>query len=811
MDLYSRQLTLEGEMSHQGAKRFWEGIQKAREGGQESKTVYGMHLAKAAVKPLKEAIAAYLEVQAGVQRGPRPVAVRFLSRLAPEVAAYITVKIVLDGLTLQRTVQKTAIMIGSGIEDEVRFARFATVSKPLWTVLNKDIAARTHLQSRKRGTLIHCMKKASGTQADLLWDDWGQIDKFHLGYRCLDLLVQTSSLVKIVTIQHGPKKSTTMVHATDETMKWVEGKTGRSELLSPVFLPTIIPPKPWTSPYGGGYYSPGIRPLKLVKTYQKNYLEELSHRTDEMPIVYESVNAVQATPWRINTAVLTVMQATWDSEIGIGDLPPRQDIPLPPKPPDITTNKESRTLWKRAASKVYAQNAKLGSRRLQMVKLLHLAEKFQPERAIYFPHQLDFRGRLYAIPSYLNPQGNDMAKALLEFSEGKPLGDAGMRWLLIHAANSWGMDKISLAAREAWTRGCLQDILSCAEHPLEERWWTGAEKPWQFLAVCCELRAAILQPDYVSHLPVSVDGTCNGLQNFSAMLRDPVGGAATNLLPSEQPNDIYQQVAEVAKARIRLEALAGEPLAISWEVFGFDRKATKRPVMVLPYGGTLFSARQYLLDYITTRVEGGEQTPWGDDHFPASLYLAKHVWASIGEVVIAARAAMGWLQTVATLAASEGLPVNWTTPVGFPVLQAYADMRPRTVSTMLGDRVVQHLLQEETDKLDTRRQSSGISPNMVHSMDAACLMLSVHKCRAAGLGHFAMVHDSYGVHAADMEILGVCLREAFVELYQRDVLEEFRGSIAAGLSEKNLQLLPAVPEKGTLDLAMVKQSVYFFA
>jgi DNA-directed RNA polymerase len=40
--------------------------------------------------------------------------------------------------------------------------------------------------------------------------------------------------------------------------------------------------------------------------------------------------------------------------------------------------------------------------------------------------------------------------------------------------------------------------------------------------------------EFVSHLPVAFDGSCNGLQNYSMMLRDEVGGAATNLVPSRE-------------------------------------------------------------------------------------------------------------------------------------------------------------------------------------------------------------------------------------------------------------------------------------
>lgn len=61
---------------------------------------------------------------------------------------------------------------------------------------------------------------------------------------------------------------------------------------------------------------------------------------------------------------------------------------------------------------------------------------------------MDFRGRLYPIPPHLNHMGPDIARGLLEFSEGKKLGTSGLRWLKIHLANKMGKDKLSMADRE---------------------------------------------------------------------------------------------------------------------------------------------------------------------------------------------------------------------------------------------------------------------------------------------------------------------------------------------------------------------------
>jgi DNA-directed RNA polymerase len=51
------------------------------------------------------------------------------------------------------------------------------------------------------------------------------------------------------------------------------------------------------------------------------------------------------------------------------------------------------------------------------------------------------------MPPYLTHIGNDMARGLLIFDEGKPLGPNGLRWLKIHLANVYGNDKYEGFAR----------------------------------------------------------------------------------------------------------------------------------------------------------------------------------------------------------------------------------------------------------------------------------------------------------------------------------------------------------------------------
>lgn len=111
----------------------------------------------------------------------------------------------------------------------------------------------------------------------------------------------------------------------------------------------------------------------------------------------------------------------------------------------------------------------------------------------YYPHTLDFRGRAYPMHPLLNHLGDDACRGLLTFAHPKPLGPHGLDWLFVHFANLWGQgeDKRSFDGRRRFTRAHLPQVLAAAQDPLANAWWQGAEKPWQALACCFEIAAAL--------------------------------------------------------------------------------------------------------------------------------------------------------------------------------------------------------------------------------------------------------------------------------------------------------------------------------
>lgn len=141
--------------------------------------------------------------------------------------------------------------------------------------------------------------------------------------------------------------------------------------------------------------------------------------------------------------------------------------------------------------------------------------------------------------------GPDINRGMLNFSEGKRLGKEGLWWLKVHLANKFGKDKLPLVERAQYSESILDTVHRIADDPRNNLEWLQADSPWQSLATCFELSAAMRMnnpEDYICHLHVHVDGSCNGMQHYAAFGRDEQGGRQVNLAESERPGDVYTAI-----------------------------------------------------------------------------------------------------------------------------------------------------------------------------------------------------------------------------------------------------------------------------
>ena len=153
--------------------------------------------------------------------------------------------------------------------------------------------------------------------------------------------------------------------------------------------------------------------------------------------------------------------------------------------------------------------------------------------------------------------------------------------------------------------------------------------------------------------------------------------------------------------------------------------------------------------------------------------------------------------------------MEWKTPTGFHVFQSYMDLSTSRLKTILQDTTIRLSLNVDSTELSASEQSNGLAPNFIHSMDASALIKTVAQCKNINITAYAMVHDSYGTHAADALILAKLLRQEFIALYtDHDPLLALGTTIRKKTPDAEL---PELPAKGNFDLEKVSDSLYFFA
>jgi len=821
-DLYQVQENLEKQCRVETVLKFENELSAKIQKGEQSSTYFGSPLMKRAIEPMAELI---IQKQNEVQKGKAGnanIAFKHISKMKPEVVAYHTARIIIDRIMFTTRIQDSAIRIATACEDELRYISFDNQHPHLFKKIQSET---TTTDKRKRQTLVAAYNRYCEK-----WSGWSKTDKVHVGMALISLFIDATGFVFEHRVKREKNKTDIFIKPTESICAFIEQNKGAASLLNPIHLPMVVRPLDWSGPFGGGYmtyHTPRLPFIKIKRNEQgKNYFSDLSSVIEQMKPVYDAVNTVQRTAWRINKSVLEIFETINGAGLLVAGLPSHEEVPPIPSP--LATSAKTKELseadklkfkdWKRKEVERHEANIILKSKRLMTAKIASIANQFADFDAIYFPHTMDFRGRLYPAPMYLNPQGNSLAKGLLEFSQGKPLGSNEAAFeLAVHGANCFGYDKVSMEERIDWVEDNTDRILQIANDPLADLWWAKeADSPWCFFAFAKEWAGFQRDGyDHISHIPIAKDGSCSGLQHFSAALRDPVGATATNLIPSSQPEDIYQRVIDLAQEKIKVDLKGTKgALAKACLDYGLSRKAAKRCTMTRVYGSTLYSSRAFVAEYIKdTDAQRRQENPsyvstLHGQEWEASLYLSGHIWASINETVIAAKEGMDWLQKCSRILAGENLPTMWTTLDGLPVLQHYPNTSRHRIKTKFGDKQIYVSLREELQEIDKRKQANSISPNWVHANDGCHLRMTVNLAAGNGVGSFAMIHDSFGTHAADVPMLNACLREAFIELYlDNDPLAMFRDETQL----LTTTALPSLPKKGELDLTAVRESEFFFA
>ena len=838
----------------------------------ESSTSYGLALLREYFEEYEATISTFVDT-AYKNRGKRDIAAAYIARCDPETVAYIAAKTIIDAISDDQNQTALAFRVAGKLEDQMQFIRFDVDHHHYLERLIEDMNKRgIENYSWKRKTLTHCHTLANGREGIDEWTSWSRRDKLRIGQTLISLFQMATGLIKDVMVLRD-KKTVATIRPTARAVELIQANKDLFETLTPEFLPMLTPPVDWTDAWTGGYQSAHLqnrRPLVKIKGFcRKKHRAAIDAAV--MPEVFDAVNAAQATPWRVNAFVLE--QAVEEiKNLGIG-CPGDLKTPPPTKPEDPLDDLDLSAKAKKAiraeqwalmtdAEKeevsTYRNNMrdwsnKQHSQRNKVLSLHHtlnVARLLSTKDEFYFVHFLDSRGRAYPCGSYLTPQGNKLAKGLLEYVDFTKLGPWGYWHLAIHAAGVYGVDDVLLEERVEWINTNKTLIMQTWQDPTSTRdFWGSADKPYMFLAACKELteiwmfhgtkmltvvNKAELEnaaPVYESRIPCAQDGSCNGIQHFSAMLLDTDGATAVNMTGGRTVQDIYKRTAETAAGMLRTdleneEVLDGKTKKTAtkedlvfmrmWlDVLLVDRSLCKKSTMTVPYGGKKRSCKddiyQCTIDKVDALNASGAGINWDSQEITSAAWIMHHyVWKALDIVVVAARRAMKFLAKIASVNNHAGKALEWTSPTGFQCFQDYREVKHKTVDTYIGGRT-QCRYTEETDNLSSHKMVNGFPPNFLHSMDASHMVKAVCAALNIGITSFALVHDSFSVPAGHCEAFHKIIRRTFIDMYQTDQLLR----ILIQQKEKNPDLADKYPsismvEQGDFDLESVSEALFFF-
>lgn len=765
------------------------------------------------------------EAMATKTRGRGGMYLALMRKMPSELAAVIAIRVCIakcsgtwktnSGTSKDSTLQMLAMAIGRGYETEILIADAEAVN-PLYikkvTEQLKENASTNEAHIRRLYNVAYGRVMKGELDGKLADTEILQLGKYGL-QACID-----AGIVEPVPRAEGSKEmyrfalaGDVMDYLMDYNVKDVAGITNTDHLAM------TCPPTSWTNLFDGGFLSnrrkmafPLMNIFKMRKSERQRIREAFT--AEKMPKVFKAGNYLQSIAYEAHQPTLQHIVRIWEAGGNAMGLPLKSRPERPAFPFDQATwVKEDASeaelavfqQWKYKAAKFYEEERTWRSKSREIGGFMRqTAGKSNP---MWFPMQMDSRGRWY-YRGNPNPQGSDIAKGTIRFHKKKPLGKRGLHWLYVSVANSFGFDKATFDVRAQWTRDNWDDIVRGMDEPENSDIFQKADSPWCMFSACWEIRAALASGNpetFETGIAVHMDATCSGLQHFSAMLRDEVGGKYVNLTAEQHTvkQDIYSRVATNALAAMKrdLDSTDPETVAIAkwWIEVGISRDMAKKPVMTYVYGATLLGTSEFVGNEIVH--EQGLTFPEseaGAHVYP--MYCAKKLFRGIEATVPMAAAAMQMLKKTAS-ATPKGVRMEWTTPTGFLVQHDYQDYDEKRVPVR-SCGVVSVLMRIHNDDTKKSKMINAIAPNFVHALDGSHVTLTANAMEDQDLQMVA-IHDSFGTHPCDVDHMHVIIRTQFVQMYKDDVLGNFQWEVSGVVD---------APMRGNLNLLEVLQNEFFF-
>ena len=291
-----------------------------------------------------------------------------------------------------------------------------------------------------------------------------------------------------------------------------------------LYRPMIVPPVEHTLTSSGGNLLQYVR-KPVVQKFKDVMWDEKVNQKGSTPsqTVIDGLNAMMHTEWTINTKVLEVMENLFKNNTREANLPAYDFSAFDFAEPYPTNGtKEEQARWCAQKEEAYSNWYKEEQLRGRMLVRLQLAKYLIPQKFFYHIFTCDFRGRANSACDLLSPQASDFDRGLIMFAEPRKQTPTGKYWLQVHVANLFDQDKVPFDQRVKWVQDNMDMFRRINDDPYETRkLWISEKKKknpsFQRLAAVFDL----CRTDGMTQVAVQMDGSCNGVQHWAALMRDP--------------------------------------------------------------------------------------------------------------------------------------------------------------------------------------------------------------------------------------------------------------------------------------------------
>jgi DNA-directed RNA polymerase, mitochondrial len=825
------QITREQKMFTDGKERYLERQSKNKKIATQK---HPHNIISKAIPKVSKALNESLKAELDKSSGRRFSWIKDIKDIDCDLLSFIGLNCCFDAVALNQSFTSCLTKIGHRIELESWALGLKEKDKALANRIETQVI-KTHSSERYRikAAKIIAFKEGYTTEK------WSDERKVQAGSPIINAIMEHSDVFDTWSQRGKYNNTIKRVGLTTEASTLIAKLEYEDQWAEPMLAPMIVPPNDWEAPDTGCYidkvtasHVPLIRKNPSNTGAWRSQIKTVEHQLKtekELPEYIEALNMLQSTKLKINSTVVDAVSWCWNENKHLGKFPIKDHLQLKQRPGNWDEmDSYAKKGWTIDARNIREKNREIDGARANMAQDLKTANELAGYEEFYIPWNFDFRGRVYPVTHFCYHR-DDHIKAMFEFKEGCVLNEESKWWLAVHIANLGDFNKISkqpLEKRVDWVLENEERILAVGKS-FEDSfdYWKEADKPFQFLAACVEWYQASLDSNYISGLPIALDGTISGIQHFAASSLDERDGYNVNLVPSEKPQDLYQKVADLVNEKLKADI--SNSYACLWLKYGVGRSEVKRNTMTWAYSSKAFGMKEQLVEDLMKPLQKDvdrkviDNHPFGSkiEQSKAASYLAKINYDCISSLIKSAQSGMEFFQSIASILSEENKEIAWKTPVGFPVVQKYCQWDTKRVRPYLYDRAVsvqkrsQVSIRKRNDyKVNKRKNKAAISPNVIHSLDAAHLLSTIIVGKDNGIKNFFVIHDSFATLPDQTWNLFHCVRRSFIEQYKDWCMyDDFLYQTKQLMKNPSNPKIPDIPDKGDLILEDIMKSDYCFS